>query len=163
MAVVHLLANTDDDKVVDFFRSLFSAVIGISTFGASITFGKVVSGVATPVGEYSEEQVRSFLGLAFLLFLVALGTASFLAVGLKFNRESIKTGLQSHGKRRVLWSGVTMAASGLVQGLIFAAFIFLSLALMAYTEAIGMAALICTSVFAALAFLFIVGQAVWGN
>ena len=163
MAAVHVFATTDDDKVVDFFRSLFSAVIAISTFGASITFGTVVADIATPVGESTEEEVRYFLGLAFLLFLVALGTASFLAVGLSFNRKSIKIGLQSHGTRRLLWSGVTMVASGLVQGLIFAAFIFLSLALRAYTDAVGTASLICTSVFAALAFLFIIGQAIWGG
>lgn len=163
MAAASVYANTEHDKVVDFLWSLFSAVIGISTFGASITFGRVVSGVAAPVGEYTEEEVLSFLSLAFLLFLVALGTASFLAVGLRFNRESIKAGLRSHGKRRRLWTGVTMAASGLVQGLIFAAFIFISLALRAYTEAVGTASLIFTSVFAALAFLFILGQAIWGN
>lgn len=160
--MVDLYANTEDDKVVDFFRSLFSAVIGISTFGASITFGRVVSGAATPVDDCTEREVQYFLSLAFLLFLVALGTSSFLAVGLQFNRKSIRTGLHSHGRRRVLWTGVTMAASGLVQGLVFAAFIFLSLALKAYAEAVGKASLVITSVFAVLAFLFIMGQSIWG-
>lgn len=163
MAAVNLHANTEDDKEVDFFRSLFSAVIGISTFGASITFGRVLSGEATPVEEYPEREIRYFLSLAFLLFLVALGTSSFLAVGLQLNRKSIRTGLHSHGRRRVLWTGVTMAASGLVQGLIFAAFVFLSLALRAYAEAVGKASLVITSVFAVLAFLFILGQTIWGD
>lgn len=163
MAAVNHYANTEDDKVVDFFRSLFSAVIGISTFGASITFGRVVSGAATPVDTYTEREVDYFLSLAFLLFLVALGTSSFLAVGLQLNRKTIKSGLHSHGRRRVLWTGVTMAASGLVQGLVFAAFIFLSLALRAYAEAVGKMSLVITSVFAVLALLFILGQSIWGD
>lgn len=56
-----------------------------------------------------------------------------------------------------------MAASGLVQGLVFAAFIFLSLALRAYAEAVGKASLVITSVFAVLAFFFILGQSIWGG
>ncbi|KAA6409967.1 MAG: hypothetical protein FRX48_06581 [Lasallia pustulata] len=110
-----LRATTEDDNL-----SPAVIAIAISTSGTSITLGRVVPG-SPPQSKNTQRGSQIVPRPVFLLFLAALSTPSFLALGLNAKRDS------THRD-----GDCSRAAGGdcdrAVQGLVFAAFIFLSVA-----------------------------------
>src|SRR5450755_947014 len=74
------------ESVSAWFTGLFTTVIGISTLGASITFNYVIGVVSSPVHDsyFSAEEVQLFLSISWLLFLLALASASLASTILTF-------------------------------------------------------------------------------
>jgi hypothetical protein len=129
--------NQSTSNARSWWDSFSKGVIGISTFGASISFSVIVTDLPDPVAiraastsslaakiTFEKETVRKFLSLAWLMFLLALGFALISQLKL---RKSDGTG----GSLKFL---------GLIlNGLILSAFMFLSLSVAAYVPEVGMA------------------------
>jgi hypothetical protein len=82
--------------VIKSFEGFLSFVIGVSIFGAS-TFTVVVSQIQDPSDLYAKprftaETVRTFLAIAWLLFILALGIVGFSMSVVTFQREHAKAG-----------------------------------------------------------------------
>ena len=125
--------NEESDKS---FETFLSFVLTLSIFGAS-TFTVVVSEIANPneinaSARFARETVRSFLGIAWLLFVFALGAVSFSMSARAYVREH--PAIEVKGGSKLRWE---LIASSLIQISVIAAFFFLSLALVAYTEVVG--------------------------
>jgi len=126
------------------FKTFLSFGLTLSIFGAS-TFTVVVSEIANPSeinasARFARETVRSFLGIAWLLFVVALGAVSFSMSARAYVREHPT--IEVKGGSKLKWE---LIASSLIQISVIAAFFFLSLALVAYTEVVGWIAVGLTS------------------
>jgi hypothetical protein len=126
------------------FETFLSFVLSLSIFGASI-FTTVVSEIANPneinaSARFARETVRSFLGIAWLLFVVALGAVSFSMSASAYIREHPT--IEVKGGSKLKWE---LIASSLIQISVITAFLFLSLALVAYTEIVGWIAVGLTS------------------
>jgi hypothetical protein len=147
-------------EAVASFQGFLSFIIGISIFGASI-FTVIISEIANP-GDLSEaprftrETVRTFLGISWLLFVLALGVVALSMSLLAYQQEHKNTGI--NGPWRYRWERLGLLASALIQLLVIAAFLFLSLVLVAYTEVVGWVAVAFTSIAAACAFVSLVFQ-----
>lgn len=141
------------DVAVKSFEGFLSFVIGISIFGASL-FTVIVSEIANPsdISEnprFTRETVRTFLSIGWLLFVLALGVVALSMSFLAYQREHPNTGIEGAWKSR--WERLGLLASSLIQLLVITAFLFLSLVLVAYTEAVGWVAVATTSISAAFA------------
>lgn len=134
---------------VKWFEVFLPATIGIATLGSSITFASIVSPMEDPIhltpnnadaltnALFTREAVREFIGISWLLFRIALGISSFAALLLNFNRASVKKGFATDDSRYTILGAFLLI---LLEGLILGAFSFLSLALVAYSEKVGWAA-----------------------
>jgi hypothetical protein len=91
-----------------------------------------------------------------LLFVLALGIVAVSMSLLAFQREHAKAGFDGPWKHT--WEHLGLLASSLIQLLVTAAFLFLSLVLVAYTEAVGWVAVAFTSTAAAFAFVSLAVQ-----
>jgi hypothetical protein len=113
--------------------------ITLCTFGGSITF-TVIPTIedGKPIPHYfSSTEVRTFLSLAWLFFVFALGLAGGAAVVLTFRHEAIKNALREEDKAAP-WALLTVSAFGLLlQIFTILAFLFLSLVVVAYTPVVG--------------------------
>jgi hypothetical protein len=146
--------------VIKSFEGFLSFVIGVSIFGAS-TFTVVVSQIADPSSLYAKprftaETVRTFLAISWLLFILALGIVGFSMSVVTFQREHAKLGQEGEWIKR--WKGVGLLVSSVIELLIVVAFIFLSLVIVAYAEAVGWVAVGCASVAAILVIVLIAIQ-----
>lgn len=142
------------------FQEFLSFVLSLSIFGAS-TFAVVVSEIAnpndlSPSPRFSRETVRTFLGIAWLLFVFALAIVAASMSILSYQQEHSKGGFHSLWRRS--WERLGLIASSLIQIAVIGAFLFLSLALVAYTEAVGWVAVALSSVTAALALVSLAAQ-----
>ncbi|KAF2667395.1 hypothetical protein BT63DRAFT_291143 [Microthyrium microscopicum] len=135
-----------EDNLYDWYQSFAKGIIGLSTFGASITFSVILSNLPDPITirakqssklfkkiKFNEEAVRQFLSIAWLMFVLALGFAIISLVQLK--------------KHSTIGSGMKVLEI-VLQWLVLAAFMFLSLAVAAYTPDVGMAGVGFISLFA---------------
>ena len=77
------------ESVSAWFNGFFTTIIGISTLGASITFSYVLSSPTAPRSSsiFSVNHVQSFLGISWLLFLLALAFASLGSTVLIFFKD----------------------------------------------------------------------------
>jgi hypothetical protein len=148
------------EVVVKSFEGFLSFVIGLSIFGAS-TFAVIVSEIANPSDlaenpRFTRETVRTLLGIAWLLFILALGVVALAMSLLAFQREHTKASFDGLWSRT--WERLGLLASSLIQLLVIVAFLFLTLVLVAYTEAVGWAAVAFTSTAAAFTFVSLAVQ-----
>ena len=155
---------TKAEKVLIWWSNFTKAFIGISTFGASITFGIILSNFADPALPnpskpnlekqvyFSQETIRVFLAVSWLLFIMVLGFASITGMLLidpyvqdRFgNHHDVKKAME----RQLKFPGFKAKMPlSLVQGLdllslvleslTMAAFLFLSLAIVSYVPVVG--------------------------
>jgi hypothetical protein len=126
-----------EHKALHWWDSFSKGIIGISTFGASITFSVILNDLPDPVAvrqlspsklsakvHFGRENVRKFLSLSWLMFVLALGFA--IVSQIKLQRSST----YGSGLR---WLEITL------NGLILSAFMFLSLSVAAYVPDVGFA------------------------
>jgi hypothetical protein len=135
-------ADTGSLETIKSFEGFLSFVLSLSIFGAS-TFAIVVSQIANPSevnpnARFTRESVRSFLGIAWLLFIFALAIVAVSMSLLAYKREHPISGFQGVWKQR--WERLGLVASSLIQLSVITAFLFLSLVLVTYTEGVGWAA-----------------------
>jgi len=152
--------GTSTTEVIKSFEGFLSFVLSLSIFGAS-TFAVIVSQIANPSDlvanpRFTRETIRTLLSISWLLFVLALGIVAVSMSLLASQREHAKAGLDSLWRRT--WERLGLLASSLIQLLVIAAFLFLSLVLVAYTEAVGWVAVAFTSTAAAFTFVSLAVQ-----
>lgn len=153
------------ESVSAWFTGLFTTVIGISSLGASITFNYVIGVTSSPrQGSYfSPEEIQMLLGISWLLFLLALASASLASTILTFFKHSWQKDWNGeHGKtsQRDVQIYATFATAVLT-GLVIAAFIFLCLVVTAYAPVVGWVALGFTSAFGLICAVGVMFQVPW--
>lgn len=128
------------ERLASYFENFFRIVIGVATLGASITFAKIVQTPVAPFDNfgYSKYDVQWFLAISWLLFVLVLAFTSFFASLLSLYRpQAVKAfGTQTSTERRKVMWYVTLVSS-LLYGLTIAAFIFISLVVVAYSGPVG--------------------------
>jgi hypothetical protein len=153
-------------KALDkYFVVFFTTVIGIATFGASVTFALIL----TPTVElpsnskFGSETVQEFLAIGWLCFVVALAIAGFSAALFNFYREDLRKArfepIDKHCSPKMCflrWSGTV--ASATLFGFITTAFMFISFVIWAYVPRVGKAAVAFTSLFGFLGLTTVVIQ-----
>ncbi|KAF3003104.1 hypothetical protein E8E13_008165 [Curvularia kusanoi] len=161
LAAVTVFSESERSKQINkSFDKFLSFVLTLTIFGAS-TFTVVVSEIANPSeinpsARFARETVRSFLGIAWLLFVIALYGVAYSMSSVAEKRENPDR--QVGGKSKFRWE---LLASSLIQIVIITAFLFLSLALVAYVEPVGWAAVASSSAAGALTAKSLVDQ--WGQ
>lgn len=153
-------SDTSSLEIIKSFEGFLSFVLSLSIFGAS-TFAIIVSEIANPNElslnpRFTRETVRTLLGIAWLFFVLALGIVAASMSLLAYQREHSIVGFEGLWRQR--WERLGLVASSLIQVLVITAFLFLSLVLVAYTEAVGWVAVALTSTAAAFAFLSLAVQ-----
>ncbi|KAE9370060.1 hypothetical protein N431DRAFT_426528 [Stipitochalara longipes BDJ] len=121
-------------QALNSLQNFLPLIIGITIFGAS-TFASLVSQLDEPVCRFSLATVRTFMAIAWILFIVALGVAMFgVAI--------IKPGPTGSIRKPSLEFLVKAArvVKMFCQLLVIAAFLFLSLVVVAYAGPVGWAA-----------------------
>jgi hypothetical protein len=137
------LTEVQTNARITYYQSLFAIVIGITTFGASITFSLIVTETRQPNFHFSSSSVQLFVAISWLCFVMALGAACILASFLNFYGALIKEDWNSaEGQKKWLWFGG--GATVILGGLLFVAFFFLSLSVMAYVKVVGIIAVVFT-------------------
>ena len=138
---------------VQWLDSFLPSIIAVATFGGSITFSLVPAEPRAP-STFDKGKVTTFLALAWLFFLLALGYAISLALVLGFQRKVITDTLKGVGnpsgfseKWAVIWV-VVMPVSLFLQIFILLAFFFLALVVLAYSKTVGIIAAVITGFFA---------------
>jgi heme/copper-type cytochrome/quinol oxidase subunit 2 len=154
------LPATAGQETIRSFESFLSFVLSLSIFGAS-TFAIVVSEIAnpnelSPSSRFTRETVRTFLGIAWLLFVVALGVVAVSMSLLAYKREQPVD--RSGGSQKLEWERLGLVASSLIQVLVVTAFLFLSLVLVAYAKAVGWVAVALSSLAAVFAIASLAAQ-----
>ncbi|KAL2020099.1 hypothetical protein VTK56DRAFT_8903 [Thermocarpiscus australiensis] len=148
------------ERLASYFDKFFTTVVGVSTLGASITFAKVVQTPVKPWVDYgvSIVTIQNHLSIAFLLFLIDLAVTSVAASALSLYRlQAVEYfGTEDSRKRRVVMWWATIV-SVVLFGLLFTAFMFLGLVMVAYTGPIGWVAVAFLSLFG----LVVLGTIVW--
>jgi hypothetical protein len=136
---------------LSFYEGLFKIVLGVTTFGASITFSLILNELRAPNYYFSPSTVQIFLASSWLCFILALSAACIMTSFLNFYGDQIREQWGSaREQRKWLWIGA--ASSFILGGLIFGAFVFLSLSVMAYVKIVGFIAMGitgCIALFAA--------------
>lgn len=131
----------DGTVTAEWFDTLFKAIIGISTLGAGFTFGTIFGDIGpnVPPPNFDPDHVRRCLAACWLLFVLALAVASFAGTLLALDKDWIKRA-QDEG-RMLLPSLISL----LLQLLIVGAFVAASLAIAAYDQGVGWAAVALTT------------------
>ena len=132
------------ESYVEWWKSYLAVVAGVASFGAGIVFALAISDLRNPDGSssgntepvrkarYDSEEVRSFLAYAWVAFVGLLALASFMSVAIAFWSETIAAGWW---KRH--WRWLLHIVSLLTNLLLTAAFVLLSLVVVAYVEKPG--------------------------
>jgi hypothetical protein len=155
-------ATESAERAIQWWEAFLPQAVNVSIFGGSITFSIAIQEIANPARlnpsdseaetytRFQRETVRRFLSLAWLLFVCALATASLAMLLLNFKRKSIKDSF------KVKWSWSPMilhTLSFVISALMLGAFMFLSLAVVAYVEDVGWAGVGVTSLVALITLL----------
>lgn len=143
--------------ITKFHQDLFKGTIAISTFGASITFQVIIQQIddtqnVSTHHTFHRKTARTFLAIAWVLFMSALGIASLAAILLAFNKDRVRNGIArpEHTRRRyALTASIT---SGILLLLMLSAFFFSSLAVTSYCEGVGWAGCGISGIFLLLSF-----------
>jgi len=154
------------ERLASYFNSFFTTIVGVSTFGASVTFSKVLSTPVTPWIDYgiSTDAIQNYLAISWLLFLLDLAITSFATSALSLYRpQAVKYfGTNDSSDRRIVMWYATVVSFALF-GLLMAAFTFLGLAATAYVGPIGWVAVGFTAFFAVLGIGVIIWQSPIGS
>lgn len=97
---------------VDWWNSLFQAVIAISLLGAGFTFTIIFSDITAPYGDEGKVQhVRTCLIASWMLFVMSVAWASFASVILAVNKTHVLNALASGKKwyKSIVLFGITVA------------------------------------------------------
>lgn len=152
-------------SVSAWFNGLFTTVIGISSLGASITFNYVISNVNSPAEGacFGQAEVQLFLGISWLLFLLALASASLASSILTFFKEHWKKDWNGEcGTKNQKDVQIYAAfATAVLGSLVTAAFIFLCLVVTAYSPVVGWIALGFTVTFGLICAVGVMFQVPW--
>ena len=148
------------ERLASYFENFFRTVIGVGTFGASITFSKIVESPVQPFHDYgfSAHGIQYLLSTSWLLFLLTLAFTAFFASGLSLWRPQAVAafGVQKgKDRKKVLWFAT--AVSALLFSLVVAAFLTLALVVVAYVGPVGWVAFTFTILFALLGY----GVMIW--
>jgi hypothetical protein len=156
------IPNTSQ-TVLDFHLSVFKGCAIIATFGASITFQVIIQQLPNEHSinqdgdhPFTYNQAQAFLAIAWLLFIVSLGLASFSLGILAINRDSFQEKVRNGGKNRI--ELICMIASFALQSLMLAAFFYSSLAISAYSRNPGITAAILVGIMWILALILWIVQ-----
>ena len=149
------------ERLASYFENFFRTVIGIGTFGASITFSKIVQSPVQPFHDYgfSAQGIQYLLSTSWLLFVLTLAFTAYFASALSLWRPQAVAafGLQKGNDRnKVLWFAT--AVSALLFSLVIAAFLTLALVVVAYVGPVGWVAFAFTIVFALLGYGVVIWQ-----
>jgi hypothetical protein len=129
-------------RLTKWFDDFFTAVVTVGTLGAGFTFSVIFSTLEDLKGNVDTTEVRHFLIVAWLLFLLAVGVASVCAAGFRFMAPESIEGFNAYGD----FINILAAIISLVlQLLIVAAFLMSAIALRRYDEVTGKAAVILVS------------------
>lgn len=162
---IHPMTHHTAESVSAWFNGFFTTVIGIATLGASITFSYVIGTVATPPPQtpFGSEEIQVFLGISWLLFLLALAFASLGSTMLTFFKDHWRKDWNGeHGKKSQTEVQLYATfATGLLGGLVVAAFVFLCLVIVAFTPIIGWISLGFTTAFGGVVVIGVAYQAPW--
>ena len=141
---------------VDWWNSLFQAVIAISVLGAGFTFTIIFSDIAIPRGGISRiHYVRSCLIASWMLFVMSVAWASFASVVLVVNKTHVLNALAGGKKwyESVVLCAVTIAV--LMQMMLpVGAFLAAAEAVRSYHNGFGIASL---SMIGLIGFLMMLG------
>lgn len=118
-------------QALDSLQNFLPLIIGITIFGAS-TFASLVSQLDKPVSRFSLTTVRTFMAIAWILFIVALGVAMFGVTIIKPG----PTGAMQKSSLELLVK-VARLVKMACQLLVIVAFLFLSLVVIAYAGPVG--------------------------
>lgn len=146
-------SSTGDPAGLIWLDTLLPTVVGLSTFGGSITFTIIPAQNAIPTNRFDEGTVRTFVSLAWLFFILAFGCASTAQMVLALHRETIKAGFMDQRRKTGGWDWVVIGLfcwfpmSLFLQLLILTAFLFLSLVVVAFVPVVGWIAVCMTSLF----------------
>ncbi|KAJ2982930.1 hypothetical protein NQ176_g1061 [Zarea fungicola] len=143
--------STAPSEVLKSFEGFLSFILAISIFGAS-TFATIVSEIAEPNHSIARPHlttgtIRALLGVAWLLFVLALGVVALSMSLLAYQREH--PAARFDGPWKGTWERLGIFAASLIQLLVIAAFVLLSIVLVAYTRTVGWVAVAMTSIAAA--------------
>lgn len=161
------MAKHSGASVSTFFNGLFTTTIGIATLGASITFSYVLSSNISVPGSmnptFDQEQVKDFLAISWLLFLLTLAFGSLGSTLLTFFKNHWIADWDGINGKTSQWTVQMYAvvASGLLGSLIISAFVLLCLVVVAYSASIGWIALGFTAFFGLIILLAVINQAPW--
>lgn len=162
-----VMSSQPSSTVNSFFSAFFTAVLSISTLGASLTFNYILNGsLRTPPPDsiFNKARLQTFVALAWLFFVLSLASAAAFQTLLKFYGEVLKGAWDRGGKAKKGAQWVSMAVSALLYGLVITAFTFLSLIVAAFTPAVGWTAVGFTGAFGVGGFGGIIYQApFWGS
>lgn len=132
--------ETVETSVKD-YQIFVTIVLTISIFGAS-TFAVIAGQMADPVElwkpdppPFSLRTVRRLLAAAWVCFILTMAVAGYSSSLLTILRQQAKARDDSSWHRS--WDKIGIAASVMLHSLLVLAFLFLSLALVAYVGAIG--------------------------
>ncbi|KAF5003524.1 hypothetical protein FDECE_9947 [Fusarium decemcellulare] len=136
---------------VEEYKMFISLVFGVSIFGAS-TFAVAIGQMTDPADIWKPDQppfsmhrVRTFLGCAWLCFILAIAVAGYSSSLLTLLKRRANGVYDSTWGRR--WEGIGIAASTLLWLLLVTAFLFLSLAMVPYAVVPGWIAVAACCVF----------------
>ena len=169
-------------SIMEWWERYLAAVIGISTFGGSITFSVIVSPIADPARlnpenaealtptRFDRETVRHFLAISWAIFICEMGICSVLATLMHFHRDKFVNrflpdfpgpalrSLVVMGSLRVSTRWFLLACALLINCLMVAAFMFLSLAVVAYVGVAGWMGVLFSTVFGLVSLVFGVAE-----
>lgn len=139
MAAGSIASRHEEQAAVKGFENFIAFVIGIAVFGAG-TFNLLVSPPADPADIskpnppfFDLNGVRTLLAVAWLCFILALAIAGYLSSIVSALRQASSN--DTNWDRR--WDRLGIIAGAILQLLIVVAFLFLSLALVAYVSTVG--------------------------
>lgn len=155
-------AADPDPAGLVWLESILEPVISISIFGGSILFSLVVGGndQTHAYATRFQDQLPTFLALAWFFFVLALGLAIATKMALPFARGAIRDAFADptgsyeawaarHGgflDRLSRWIFVKCKMADVLCLLVLLAFFFMSLCVAAYNVAIGSLAAACTGI-----------------
>jgi hypothetical protein len=126
-------------RLTNWFDAFFSAVVAVGTLGAGFTFSVIFSSLETLNGTVDTNEVRHFLIIAWLLFVLAIAVASAFAALFRFMSPEFIEGFNEYGD---LVNVVAATVSIVLQLVIVAAFLMSAIALRKYDEESGKAAVV---------------------
>ena len=124
---------------LDFYHRIYQSVITVATLGGGFTFTVIFADVALPQTDYTTEQVKQVLAIAWLMFTLALLWASIITVAMSMYGKAFME--QTHGKLTGRKGGFGVHLI-VISVLLSGAFLALAEALRMYQERVGVAALV---------------------
>ncbi|KAH7141039.1 hypothetical protein EDB81DRAFT_885731 [Dactylonectria macrodidyma] len=128
-------------RAVEDFQIFISFILTISIFGAS-TFAVIIGQMTDPIDiwkpdppPYRLTTVRAFLRIAWMCFTLAIAVAGYSSSIRTVYRERAGGKLDIEWQRR--WDRIGIISSVALHLLLVAAFLFLSLAMVAYVGIVG--------------------------